>query len=101
MDYSDEAIEQFSFQIVKSKGLPLERVANLKDELINCRNFNKYCKNKELMLLTDQRTIKDEKLWENPTLYQIINSKTGNYIIEGSNTLYMLQKLGEIDLADI
>jgi len=101
IDYSDKAIEQFSFQIVKSKRLPIERVGNLKNELINCRNFNKYCKNKELMLLTVQRTIKDENLWENPTLYQIINSKTGNYIIEGSNILDMLQKLGEINPADI
>ena len=53
------------------------------------------------MLLTDQRTFKDENLWENPTLYQIINSKTGNYIIEGSNILDMLKKLGENGPADI
>ena len=101
IDFSDEAIEQFSCQIIKLKKLPTERVNNLRNELINCRHFNNYCKNKELMLLTNQRTIKDENLWENPTLYQIIDLRTGNYIIEGSDVLDMLQVIGEFEQTDI
>lgn len=89
IDYSDEALEEFAYQVLKTKNLPQERINNLKNELRSYRDFNIHCKNKELILLTNQAAMKDELLWEKQSKYRIANNITGEVYLEGNNVMDM------------
>lgn len=88
-----EKLDEMAPRLLHSLNLPLNRVDNMKNDYLQCENFEVHCDSPDLYLLSNQIKSDTSKLWEVPVQYLIRNVKSGEDLIEGYDVIDMLKAI--------
>jgi hypothetical protein len=91
-----QQIDIISRKMIEILNLPLDRIENIKNEIISIDYFKSNCTNKDLALLTNQSNpaLGAEK-YKFPSKLAIFNKRTNIILLEGYDVKEMLKKLND------